>query len=371
MDTNDKVWCVYMHTNKLNHKVYVGQTCQKPERRWGRNGNGYKSYSNGCKIYFWYAICKYGWGNFEHIVFADNLTKEEADSMEIMLILLYDTTNPKYGYNIASGGNVHVAKGKNNPFYGKHHTDETKQKIRLSLPNQQGENNPFYGKKHSDETKQKLSASHKKVAVVQLSKDGEFIEIHKSIAQAANVTGVYSGNISNCCRHMCKSAGKFIWVYYEEYNKTNVITYKDNSRKPVVQLNKNGEFIAEYASASEAERITGISNNSINRCCNHKGYSAGNYIWEFKENYNPLDNHIYSYSNNIPVVCLDENKNYICEYASISEAHISTGADMSAIIRCCNGKQKTSVGFKWMYKKDLDKLLKEGEVDEKAMECKD
>ncbi len=49
-------------------------------------------------------------------------------------------------------------KGKNNPMYGKFHSEETKRK--LSEVNK-GENNPFYGKHHSKETKRKLSEVQK------------------------------------------------------------------------------------------------------------------------------------------------------------------------------------------------------------------
>lgn len=52
--------------------------------------------------------------------------------------------------------------GKNNHFYGKKHTEETKEKIRLSaIGRYDGEKNPFYGKTHSEEAKRKMSAIHK------------------------------------------------------------------------------------------------------------------------------------------------------------------------------------------------------------------
>ena len=41
VNTNDKVYCVYAHINKVNGKMYIGQTCQDINRRW-RDGDGYK-----------------------------------------------------------------------------------------------------------------------------------------------------------------------------------------------------------------------------------------------------------------------------------------------------------------------------------------
>ena len=50
------------------------------------------------------AILAHGWDGFTHEVVADNLNKEEADKLEKELIEKYDTTNPKFGYNIREGG---------------------------------------------------------------------------------------------------------------------------------------------------------------------------------------------------------------------------------------------------------------------------
>ena len=95
---------MYIHRNKINNKVYIGQTIygDNPNRRW-RNGFGYE----GC-IYFYNAIQKYGWDNFEHIVWADGLTENEANQLEELLISLYATRNSKYGYNIKYGGYNHT-----------------------------------------------------------------------------------------------------------------------------------------------------------------------------------------------------------------------------------------------------------------------
>ena len=119
-ENNERKWSVYIHTNKTNNKVYIGITSWKPEDRWGHNGNRY--YKEDHSV-FYNAIQKYGWDGFEHIIFAENLTEEEAKKMEIVLIALYKSNckryeNPSYGYNMTDGGDGTT---------GRTHSEEKKQ----------------------------------------------------------------------------------------------------------------------------------------------------------------------------------------------------------------------------------------------------
>ncbi len=55
--------------------------------------------------------------------------------------------------------------GKDNHFYGKKHTEESKKKMSDAQVNRgiyRGEDNHFYGKKHSEESKKKMSGARKK-----------------------------------------------------------------------------------------------------------------------------------------------------------------------------------------------------------------
>lgn len=98
MDKN--VWSVYVHTNNINNKRYIGITSREyPTERWGKDGSGYES-----NTYFTNSIKKYGWSNFSHDIIFKKLTKEQACKIEIDLISTFNTRDREFGYNIASGG---------------------------------------------------------------------------------------------------------------------------------------------------------------------------------------------------------------------------------------------------------------------------
>lgn len=119
-------------------------TCNSLNKRCGVNGSNYKR-----NKHFYSSIIKYEWNNFEHEIVKDNMSKQEAENLEIELISLYETQNPMYGYNKASGGMVNS---------GFHLSEETKRK--LSIINK-GILSPKFGKPLSEETKQRMSEAQK------------------------------------------------------------------------------------------------------------------------------------------------------------------------------------------------------------------
>lgn len=193
---------VYLHLNKINGKRYYGITSEKnPEIRWR------KGYSHN--KHFESAIKKYGWNNFEHLIIASNLSKQEAEFMEQKLIAQYSTNNQQYGYNLTSGGGAGIfrhseeskklmsehTKGKLNPMYGKHHTEETKQKISKALSN------------HPNTSKRVLCI--------------ETNEVYPSSREAERQLGIPHYSINQVCNGKQKTAGKKHWKYIseEEYIK--------------------------------------------------------------------------------------------------------------------------------------------------------
>lgn len=96
----ERKYYFYMHRNIINGKVYVGMTYQNPpENRW-KTPSLYKP----C-IFFYRAIQKYGWKNFEHIILETKICDDtEAGIREQYWIDKMESTNPKYGYNLKPGG---------------------------------------------------------------------------------------------------------------------------------------------------------------------------------------------------------------------------------------------------------------------------
>lgn len=90
-------YIVYIHTNNISNKKYIGITCRDPKIRWGVDGKGYSAQPK-----FFNAIQKYGWDNFHHEIIAEDLNKQEAKDLETYYIDLYNTI--ENGYNILRKG---------------------------------------------------------------------------------------------------------------------------------------------------------------------------------------------------------------------------------------------------------------------------
>lgn len=193
---------IYKYTNKINGKIYIGQTKNTLAKR-ADNGRGYKN----CP-HFNNAIQKYGLNNFNVEILKDNLTLEEANYWEEYYIKQYDTQNRDKGYNLKSGGS---------------NSESLNRKAVICL-----------------ETKQ----------------------VYSSLADAEEKTGINYRMISECCNHThnYQTAGGYHWSFYnkdtKEYEKQlikkvlckeNNSVYK-NCAEAAKELNLNSNSIARVCS---------------------------------------------------------------------------------------------------------------------------
>lgn len=243
---SDKMgYTVYLHRNKINQKVYIGITSQDYNVRWRAQGQGYRQQPK-----FYYAIEKYGWDNFEHIILFTNLSKEVAEQKEIELIAIYDAINN--GYNVYPGGNLI------------NHTEKTKQKLSQIMT----------GKKHSELVKQKMREHTPKMPVLCI----ETNIIYDSIRAASRDTGIDPSSISRCCRGQQITAGKKHWQFINQ--KTNDVIKKDQRLQPV-QCITTGK---KYISLAEAARDTNSDVSNIKKVCDGKYKTTNKLKWKYITN---------------------------------------------------------------------------------------
>lgn len=103
--------------------------------------------------------------------------------------------------------------GEKNHFYGKTHSDETKEKIKESK----------LGSKHSEETKEKMRKSSKRMyhphfygkSVLQYDMENNFIRRYESIKDASQQTGCSKARIVDVCKGRRNHTKKFVFKYEE------------------------------------------------------------------------------------------------------------------------------------------------------------
>lgn len=207
MSSNNSFF-VYKHTTPSG-KIYIGITGQMLCQRWA-NGQGYRG-----NKHFTNAIKKYGWKNIKHEVLFSGLTQKEAEEKEIELIAQYDSTNPKYGYNIADGGNLHpklseearrkisdAHKGRSYYVHGEKHPMFGRKK----------ELCPTYKRKHTPEERARMSANNTRKKAVICIETGI---VYDSAQAAAAANGTYKSAILNCCNKKIhyNTAGGYHWGF--------------------------------------------------------------------------------------------------------------------------------------------------------------
>lgn len=126
----DKIVGIYLITNLVNGKIYIGQSADIQARWWSHKGKSQK------RTYLSSAIEKHGLENFSFEILI-KCPIESLDFFEAAFITSYNACDRKIGYNLIPGG-----KGGR----GHHMSDEQKKKI------SEANRNP------SLETRAKLSA---------------------------------------------------------------------------------------------------------------------------------------------------------------------------------------------------------------------
>lgn len=259
-------YCVYAHINKINGKIYIGQTKHgnNPNKRW-ENGNAYKS-----SPHFWAAIQKWGWDNFEHEIIANNLTAEEANKFEVLLIAKLDTMNREKGYNNDSGGKNKIPSEESREKNRQSHLG-----MKMSEKTRHKMSEAHKGKIVSEETRKKISEIHKQLKNPMQGKHHS-AESKKKIGQAnrgRHHTDEAKAKMSLAKSNMSEETRKKISAANSGINSHNA--------REVLQFDMNDEFIKKWDFIKQASEELNIVRSSISECCSNKRKSAGGYKWQY------------------------------------------------------------------------------------------
>lgn len=308
-----KSYMVYMHVSPSG-KRYIGITSNSSMCRWGKTGNGYKT-----QQYFYRAIEKYGWDNFEHIIIAKGLDKETAKWLEIELIREWDTTDKNKGYNLSPGGDIPteyaiekrcrpiICVTTNKKFNSAKEASEFYNCDGSSIIKccKNNKNNNYCGEL-LDGTKlvwmyleDYKNLSKEDIKEIKEKVERKIIcittgEIFNSLKIAQDETNVPESNICKCCKGKRRFAGelpdgiKLVWMYLEDYEKSskidienkiskayegkNILKGKDLPQSRAIICITTGKI---FDTAKEAGQYYNCSNSSIGECCKGKRKTTG------------------------------------------------------------------------------------------------
>ena len=263
-----KLCTIYVLRNKINGKVYIGQTYKSPKDRWSDHKS--QAITKSTKGYFQKAICKYSWESFDKYVIwqceCDVLdSKWILNNREKFFIKLFKSNMSKFGYNSTDGGEGSI---------GHKMTQESKIKMSKS---KKGKFNGKWSK-----------------SVFQFDLNFNLIKEWPSAAEIERQLGFDAKQIADCCnlkQHSCKG---FLWCwktnYVKDYFIINQIKVKVVSAdKSVLQFDLNGNLVKEWPSLSSAWKELNLDGSGLSKSVYGKFLNQrrkqNNWIWILKSNF--------------------------------------------------------------------------------------
>lgn len=369
-------YIVYKYTNKINGKVYIGQTKGSLKTRAGNNGYKYQK----CP-YFYRAIQKYGWDNFNSEILDKNLTIEEANEKEKYYIHLYDSTNSNNGYNISIGGGSASFFGKEVHMYsldGKYImsfasvTEATQYVNGKSITNItrccEGNANIAYGYVWSyikedfvipSKIPENIYNANRKIYKFDLC--GNLLDEYLNSIEAKlhNNIPKKSTKITECCAGKRKTAYGFVWSYYP-FVDCGDIDISDYEEKKIYSYDLDGHFLGVFETAKDASiwfyKTADKALKIYDCCCKNKqeGISiCDTYVFSYR----PIDKNKFLDSNlhkkvkfrNIYQYDLDGH--FIKEYVDINDVlnNMPCGTKAQNIYLCLQNKHNVAYGYMWSY----------------------
>lgn len=256
---------IYIITNKVNGKVYIGQS-KKLNQRYGGHLYRLKRKEHHNEI-LQRAFDKYGVDNFEYNILEEVLDDNILSEREKYWIDFYGGINNDQVYNLKD------------PLLNEH-SNYIRNKM---SKNNTGENNPNYGNKWTEEMKKKASNKKKGKSWEELYGEEKAKEMKKKAAKSQEGR-VHSEATKNKIRqHNIGEKNPAYGKGDRQLGDKNPMFGKSSSnRKAILQFDKNGNFIKEYEFICQVKN-DGFNIGNVGAAVKGKLKSAGGFIWKYKE----------------------------------------------------------------------------------------
>lgn len=356
---------IYMLKNKINSKVYIGQTIRTLDYRYGSNGIRSVLVSSHNE-HLRKSIAKYGIDNFEIIILHDSINeKQKLNELEQYYIKEYDSTNPHKGYNkilshesmgdltrkriiCLNDGCIYDSLTDAADFYGVNIS-----KVSAVCNGKRNHTKKLQFAFYEDGMDYTLENS----SSVALNKNGKPVicineqRVFNSIAEAARYYNLNTDSISKCCngRNISTKDG-LQFAFYEEGKTYNVHNQYTPPTKKVICVD-TGEI---FNSAEEACERFNVSISNLRSVLQGRSKTAKKLRFQYLSEVNDINietmKSIEGYTGNHKkkVICL--NTGVI--YDSILQASKTLGIDKKSITDCCNGKSIQSKGLYFEFYND-------------------
>lgn len=272
---------IYVITNCINNKQYIGQTRYTVEKRYAEHLSASKQKSPKQTIHK--AIKKYLPDNFTITTLeeCDNAILNDRERFWINKLNTYH-----YGYNETLGGQDSFAIGtpvvlinaislkiiaKYDSIkdaiqaFGSHISECCNHKVKYLKNGIVAYTEEEYKKYTIKELQNDID--NRINIICQLDYYGKLIKQWLSTREIAKYYNCNWGQISSCCLGNNKSAYGYIWCYRKDLYKHLNKIHPHNHCKPIVQFSKNKQQIKIWLSAAEVEKELKIPNGQLSRCC--------------------------------------------------------------------------------------------------------
>lgn len=361
---------IYKITNKVNNKIYIGQSINIAER-WREHRYRYNRVEETSYNYPLYrAFRKYTLDNFSFEII-EECTFEELDKRETYWIQYYNSILPNgYNQNYGGGGRIVYLKpvyqydlfGRfiqeyPNASIAASKTGNTLDNIRDCL-NKRNNMVQTQGYQWSYVKTDNIGHHPKYTPVICFSLQGEKIAEYHNFEAAIKATSIDPRVLKTACDNHTPTYSHQ-WRYWDEnpdLTKLPPVEPYQNGKRAVNQYDLNGNLLHTFSSITEASNQTSIGTAHIITVCKKIEKSAGNYVWRYADEDTGDNKYQANYNTkNIgqkhAVKQYDLNDNYLNTYESIKTAGLAIGRtkNLAGISLCCSGKRKTAFGYKWRY----------------------